>query len=719
MNIAVNLFSHYHRHDMSLLISTIDNFRADEETYYYWELFDLYREWAVHEWDEVLDERAVDHSISHSTRMVEITDKILSVYDPKTLVEKFSPKYLVLLAISIYTHDIGMQNYFHHRFPSLEKPNYDLDAYDYEIIRQIHADTIEEVYQGLAKDHRHIKYLKQKLSKLHNKNRVLFIRLKNLIKETAIELSLITSFHNKPHSLGELNLSINKLISEEKKLRLSELDTARLKCCVGLLQMADALDMSKNRILINNFINTLEDYPNKDIESIDIISLEKKINCYLIDEIDFNHTNNELLIRIKSSYSSTKYNVHNELLKKIFKKYNDRLAKSENDAVSITRSLLDFNISIDIPPVEPLSSKDSIPDDLVSFLTSLKPEHTDFVSILEQGMRNLIPYSYPSYSKLYSRKLDIFFGGASCNYDNNAKSFIDSLFFKNTDWNIDLSTEPYPVESTRKFLKKARLSTVKAYKRYLSLNKYIKSEVFIPIYHRNCMIAFVNCHFNYQEKANNLVKFGKEIQDSINKTIAPQLILKHKKDSRKYFAAIESIPFLNKSEKDYMLSLYRAIFDQSVNMKVDCISSTVMTDKLNQLYSKYAIRCEPYVDNCTPRYLYINHKLLIKVLNIVTEELAKIFRISICTQCNTKDIYYLIDYTFIDHIHFGGTVINSIIEYLNSNNLLPTNTLQKTFNYPLVIKFLVNLFGGTISMYPIDNEHHLLIHLPTYANPIS
>lgn len=178
---------------------------------------------------------------------------------------------------------------------------------------------------------------------------------------------------------------------------------------------------------------------------------------------------------------------------------------------------------------------------------------------------------------------------------------------------------------------------------------------------------------------------------------------------------MNQVSFLTENEKNYMVSLYRSIFDPEVDMEIECISSNDVSKLLYDLYSEHRITCELFVEKNTPRYLHINYKLLLKVLGIVTDELSKIFKMSVCTQCNSNDIYYLIDYTFFDHILLTGQTGSEIITYLNSNNLLPPNTLRKTFNYPIVVKFLVNLFGGTVSMQLIENEYHLLIYLPTYG----
>ena len=187
----------------------LDGFKDDDNHGDKWDLYDLFKKWAIAEWETIIDTGQIDHGIEHSKRMIDYLNQILNCYSEEELISKLSEKYILLLVISIYTHDIGMQNYFHLSVPDLKKKHLlDFDPFDLDLIREAHSSTINKVYLQLSKKNLDtVPFLIQKMSNFDPEKSE---RLKSIIYQNSIELSIITSYHNKAHSYNKLDMEITK-----------------------------------------------------------------------------------------------------------------------------------------------------------------------------------------------------------------------------------------------------------------------------------------------------------------------------------------------------------------------------------------------------------------------------------------------------------------------------------------------------------------------------
>lgn len=697
----------------------VNSFEKNEKLKPYFYFYKILKEWAEHEWATILDESQVDHSILHSNRMISYFNEIHSNYENKDILSKYSPKYIIILVCSIYTHDIGMQNYYYYRLKDLKDKKIDNKG-DLERIRQVHADTIDKVFTLLSENPHEVKFIDQQLLKVKNTNIEFYNVLLNLFREISVEMALVTQFHNKSHSLDEFNLSIEKLI-HSKKFVISPEDKARLVCCAGMIQFLDAIDMSRDRVnsIMFTIISEHFSLPTvSDMSAYDIYKFEKYIHCYLIDKIEIAHSNNHIIISIKVSYSQSKYNNHKIVIDKIVERYRERLKRSGKDAISMVEILIKEKFVLDLENVNFDPLKLPVNDDLINFLSSA--HENDFLKVLEKDMVSILPSYLPTYIKIYSQRLNIFFGGTCCYFPPDVEDYLSKIYFRSKDWNLDIQKNSIVIQDTVKFLLSANKHVVKSYKRYLRISKQFQSEIFIPIIYQNKFIGYLNTHYNIKKSKSILDKQAEIISNHIP-ILAQKIIFQHVKDSEKLLKLISSFDVLNSEEKIYLYDLFRSIFDEKIEVKTSYTDVNEFVNELfktlddNVFYIYDHIVWKNEIPEKMNRNIYTNMKFTLKFISAVIGEICD-FQLDpdITIKCETNDIYVVIELFMSDTIGGNGQIVQDIKDYLNSKYLLPENAYQKKFDYPIIVKILLYPLGGKISMDYNDSGCSLKIFLPSF-----
>jgi hypothetical protein len=673
--------------------------RANDLKYYYATI--LFCKLAEKKWTIEKNKYTVKHGYVHIRNIIGLLDHILSSHTDDDILSIFDYDYLFILLSAAYIHDIGMQDYYYKVIKHIT-PETILDPEHHEEIRINHADIISETIDSIDSV--------ESLEQLFGSD-LLIVR--NMIEEdndhTTIDdiihlilnkkkhIALVCEFHNKDLSL--LPIRIKKHIFNNQ-LKLSSVnEEAKLLSVSALLQLIDTLDMSKSRITISEFIDRINYlYKEPYLNTYEPNVLRKMFLCYLIDNINIEHNNNNIDCRFVMSLNHHNLTQHNDFINNCRKKYSERLRRRDGDCIQLTENLIlrkiNLNIEADqiiINDLKPVIDKEFFKIHRTGIFETIDSLLYDSLSELDDNVF--------LYVKLYSELCRTFYGGIVIG-DNIDKNVIEKLYFHADDWSLSISDGiDYQAVSILRNTK-SRKTTVQ-YREYVDLcaNNNIKSEIYYVIKFEDNLLGFINFHYDHElTYEEQIVKF-----DKINKacrTLGLAINNFHQEVAiKKYMQSLKSFDFIPDEYTCILNNLYRTQY-YKIGRGINGIEP-VKVSKIARLIKG----SKAFIDNGDYN-VQIHYGLLEWfVVNLFRSRLEAITDVEyfivndkyssfIEIRLEITRIPELLPYNFIDEAY----------EYFSNFDIVPARHYSiKELQYMLPLKSFVILFGGTIIFKIIDD----------------
>lgn len=702
--------------NITILEKAIDFIKSKEPHYY--SFYELFYGWAKYEWEVPIDNLNMDHGMEHSARMLKIVDNIFKDYSLEEFIDTLSPKYVTLLLVSIYTHDIGMQEYFYLRLRYLRhKHPHFIEVSDNNIIRMVHSDIVYEAYNSLSKNIQTIKYLDNTLSQIKQYDEDKHITLYNMVGNLGVELAILTSFHNKHSSCTETRKTINRAI-ENKKIDIEEHEINQLMSCIGILQLADAFDMTRSRILNSDNISKALGFDlsnsNPADQPIDIIT--KKLHCYLIDKVDIASYGSEIVANILCSYSSKKFKEHSEVLDYLIKRSLSRLTKKDDaDAINMVKMCFSrLKFSVKIPDMLKSPSKEAIPDHIYPMVQTYIKTDGDYNKIIYSELKNVFGSEIPAYLKLYNSQLSMYIGGISVNFTNN-KNIIEAMSFRPDDLPYSgigeiKGEDIYYVLNTRElYLSTPKRKKVK-FKDYISSLKDVKSVVYVILRDQGKPIGIVNWNYKETYSQEEIIKRAQKIKNEL-KHIQHEILQSHRRAMVKIKNLItETYSDYEENVCNYMSDL-PATFDRTESKKLFPCRISDIANKISRYLRESSIDCYNKISDENPYLVFGEEYVIASIIQKIAIGISKITDVDLMFELSKWHTYFVVKFVVKGWNSFqGGSISDSIFNILNTNWIIPEIKYEREYGYAMMAKILSYYLGGRISTYVTNDMKVLEIH---------
>lgn len=649
---------------------------------------------ALEVWQKPKLKYTVKHEYTHIVNIFTFIEDLFSNFNDDEVLKLLGQDYIFILIASVCSHDMGLQRYHEHLDNISKRKKF--THHDELLIRVSHSDVISIALTNI-KSISSLKafFDKNALAKFNGifKNKKLINDVFNLIINKSRKIAIVCDFHNKP--FRDLEPIVANLV-RNKSIKFIKDEKTILFTIVACLQIGDALDMSIDRIDVDDFEKKLKEVrnlPNIGVEDIDI--LNKMFYCYLIDNITSEKHRQNDYVSIDYYYrlvlSEHNRNEHYGYALTAKDAYLKRLRRKSDDGLNFIKDILNINVNLkyDEAEIEFEDDKILIPD---LFFKIVNQEY--FPTIDETFINPLVSLEkYEpafTYIKLFSPLTEIFFDGACVGLDENEKYLhaVESYFICEEDFNLEDNQNTYFVKTSqiKKFIKNENIfKGMHSYHRAIKELK-IKSEIYHRIIHKNMTIAFVNIHYKKVLSKNQQAGIKKYLREKLN-TLGINIIGYYKKDYNEMKEFINSHLALGEKSKNILKKLYANKFDPAINYKK-------YYDKIRINEIKEMLPGSRDYDNDTEYYIKISRSTFNDIIVNLSILLSNLYptEVKIRKMINQKSISIVFNIKAkqptMNFVH--ATAFLSRID----NKMIDIN--RKLRYYLTPVKILTSVYGGKV-----------------------
>lgn len=688
--------------------------RAQDRGYYFAGL--LFCHLALDKWAEELNKHTVIHGYAHIKSILDTLEFIFKDHTDEEVISILPSKYIFILLASIYSHDLGMQDYYCDRLPYLKEK--ELSIEDLEEIRKNHNEIISDALSNLENNEDLKLFFGSNLKKIENmiddSEKIRLNELTDLLLNTKRLIAVVCVFHNK--EIDGFDAQI-ELLRHQRKLIIDATDIKYLKFVAALLQLGDALDMASKRINRDDFlseVNAIEDNLER-LHTSKLNTLGKKFMCYVIDDIAREKSPKEIKFIFKMSLPTTNLENNAKFIEECKEKFARRLKRNDHDCARIVGNFLGIRITIHISEEEINSNDDKKVITQIFFNLMEKEPAESLESLLELILHDIKSECTFLYLKLYSKLADTFFGGIALCDDSKIKKELERLHFQKDEWKIDCAQERNYYDYSNGDIFKILRNKKDSYK-YINYVRYskelnIKSELYLVIKYSSEIIGFVNIHFDRELSKSELTSFYGRHHKKIS-SLGFSIIKFHESNICDIERILKSCKFLSENNQKFFLKSYKKIFHGSPIEDVENVSIREIKEflKINPV--------TVYDDTTCIKINYTMFKWLYDVL----------FRKYLSSMADTKtELINSRRSPYIQlkfHIKRKGSLPVTLIPadylrkaetYLKSLDLNPKffSISLKLAEYLFPFKLFFSFFAGKISPTLINDEHLIInVFLP-------
>jgi len=312
----------------------------------YFSLYKKLKQWAKAVWeDNIIVHEQIKHGVSHSDKIAEYAGIILQ---NKLQKNKLNPEELFLLNASVYLHDIGMQIGWK-EFLDIKGTMGELTKEERFRIRKKHAETSAFEIRSWQK------HLPSTL-----KGNLTDIEKNILCKDLNEPLAFTCQCHNQPNIAAYLDTELNQ------KHRFKDRGF-NIALPAALLQLCDALDMDKNRLIDERFKDNLGKWLND--RPMEVIyndnDWKRFFQCHFVEKVRLESKGVDIFkISIDVRFHREE---DREIRDRFLEIYYKRLQKTRHDCVTVVNREADIHFLSDYPfnILDANSTKEKIPAKLV------------------------------------------------------------------------------------------------------------------------------------------------------------------------------------------------------------------------------------------------------------------------------------------------------------------------------------------------------------------
>jgi tetratricopeptide (TPR) repeat protein len=312
----------------------------------YFSLYKKLKQWAKAVWeDNIIVHEQIKHGTGHSDKIAEYAGIILQ---NKLQKNKLNPEELFLLNASVYLHDIGMQIGWK-EFLDIKGTMGELTKDERFRIRKKHAETSAFEIRSWQK------HLPSTL-----KGNLTDIEKNILCKDLNEPLAFTCQCHNQPNIADYLDTELNR--NHRFKDR-----GFNIALPAALLQLCDALDMDKNRLIDERFKDNLGKWLND--RPMEVIyndnDWKRFFQCHFVEKVRLESKGVDIFkISIDVRFNREE---DRDIRDRFLEIYYKRLQKTRHDCVTVINREADIHFLNDYPfnILDANSTKEKIPAKLV------------------------------------------------------------------------------------------------------------------------------------------------------------------------------------------------------------------------------------------------------------------------------------------------------------------------------------------------------------------
>lgn len=648
-------------------------------------------------WAREIHELTVKHGYSHIFQIIDTVEFLLQDLSDEEIIKTLTIEYVFVLLVSIYCHDVGMQDYYDVLFPHLKKKK-DLSKFDLSKIRDRHQDIIARALTELNSDDDVKQFFGSEIvaqvRQIVGDNRFeLFDKAVAVILDKKRKIGLVSSYHNKP--IEELPVTIERNVYLGK-LDLQESEKSALLLSAAILQFSDALDMSRNRVNEKQFKYQMQFINDGGTPTHDELrSIQKMTMCYLIDSIRAKRSGQSLEFTFEISATENDIAENKNFISECKRKYFRRIQRGENDCVTIIEKHLGLNIRIRLNQIKPTinSDKQRISEKFIRLMEVPKQRTLD--QLLKHKLNQISEGAAFSYIKLYSPITQAYFGGISKGLETEPeyKKSIENAFFYRLDWKIPI--EEGFVVTQNQSIKDLQVNPglSRGYLKYIRLCKKrnIKTEIYYGIRDGDDFIGYINIHYDRLLTKKSLNQ-KKKLLDKELSTLALEIKSIHFRlgviEFKQNMEGIEQIdPELRNVMSELFVHRFSTSFSHSNlidRIDISQIKSGLSVSSISHGDSLYFVNMNRGLFTTFVKELILNEQL-----NKLADTSCSIKVNSYANSCNIELCVDDVHGYFGEHLIHAYTYLGKMDVRFDENDIV----LQRIL---LPLKSFVAVFGGKI-----------------------